>query len=147
MLHKLRIAFWFQSTVQVNNVPSPAFIQRQKKLVSLVIRLDLENLHGPVLLSVQSFGSLVVPPGLVLLGPDVAQYHSLASQHALQIMSCDGLCFRVGLRLDTKNLLQITKDHGTNKRFVHFHGFPQRKLKVNNLSGSRQTVQPQMYYT
>lgn len=80
----------------------------------LVLRLDLEDLHCPLLPSVQSFGFLAAPLRLVLLGPSVSQYHSLVTQHVLQIMSrvlldavsqeCLGehLRFRVGLRLEKR---------------------------------------------
>ncbi len=77
----------------------------------LVLRLDVEQLHPPLLLCIQPFDLLPAPLRLVLLGPGVAQSHSLVTQHVLQftlsvLLSAvlqkrlrEGLCFRPGLRL------------------------------------------------
>ncbi|KAA8585696.1 hypothetical protein FQN60_004390 [Etheostoma spectabile] len=49
----------------------------------LVLGLDLEDLHFPLLPSVQPLGFLAAP--LVLLGPGVAQDHRLVLQHVLYL--------------------------------------------------------------
>lgn len=82
----------------------------------LVLRLDLEDLHRSLLTSIQTFGFLAVPLGLVLPGPGVVQDHSLMTQDALQIplfvlpnavlqeRLCEGLSLRTGLRLEMKKI-------------------------------------------
>lgn len=82
----------------------------------LVFRLDLKDLHCSLLMSIQSFGFLAVPLGLVLLGPGKAQDHSLVTQHARQIMSrilpnavlqerlSEGLRLWPGLRLEMRQV-------------------------------------------
>lgn len=97
-------------------VPSFRFLPHQP----LVLRLDLEDLHRPLLPSVQSFGFLAGPLGLVLLGPGVAQNQSLVTQYVLQTFFVtrlllnavlqerlgEGLCFTLGLRLEMRQRRQ-----------------------------------------
>lgn len=77
-----------------------------------MLRLDLKDLHGPLLSSVEPFGFLAVALGLVFGGPGVAQDHSFVGQHVLNVRLfvlpnavlqkslCDSLSFRPLLRLE-----------------------------------------------
>lgn len=96
------------------NYPGTCFPILQIPHQPLVLRFDLEDLHRPLLPSVESFGFLAAPLGLVLLGRGVAQYQRLVTQYALYILLCvrqnavlqecpgEGPRFRGGLRLETR---------------------------------------------
>lgn len=85
----------------------------------LVFRLDLEDLHFPLLLSIESFGFFVFPLWHVLV-PCIAQNQGFVTQHILWVMLwlrlnaffqeglCESLCFRAGARLKiTLTFLEI----------------------------------------
>lgn len=109
-----------------------------------MLRLDLEDLHGPLLAGVQTFGLLAAPLGLVPLGSGVLQDHCLVAQHALQIVLRfllhaapqeslgEGLGSGAGLGLETKSIKSPECKTGSNtETFSREHG---HKLKAEESS-------------
>lgn len=89
----------------------------------LVFRLDLEDLHFPLLLSVESFGFFVFPLWRVLV-PCITKNQGFVTQHILWVMSwlrlnaffqeglCESLCFRPGARLKmTLTFWEMTRNY------------------------------------